>query len=197
MKNLTIFLLVFSMIFMACETDFDVNASWKEVIVVYGLLDQSQPKQYIKINYLQIEDKSSIIPTVSNLDMPSILSTIDIFVMPSIMAESFGVSALEASAASFFACLSLRSVRPELMRPMRGTLSRWVASKPRTRQKKQRNWRNLASAAASGLWMLIPRMACISELLRGHTQNACRRMVKFARRMLQDSQMHGCGLISM
>ena len=49
-------------------------------------------------NYLQIEDKSSIISTVNNLDMPSILSTIDIFVMPSIMVESFGVSALEASA---------------------------------------------------------------------------------------------------
>jgi len=35
---------------MACETDFEVNADWKEVMVVYGLLDQSQPQQYIKIN---------------------------------------------------------------------------------------------------------------------------------------------------
>ena len=35
---------------MACETDFEVNAEWKEVTVVYGLLDQSQPQQYIKIN---------------------------------------------------------------------------------------------------------------------------------------------------
>jgi len=50
MKNLTIFLLVFSMVFMACETDFEVNTSWKEVTIVYGLLDQSKAQQYIKIN---------------------------------------------------------------------------------------------------------------------------------------------------
>ena len=50
MKKIAIFLLLISTLFMACETDFEVNADWKEVMVVYGLLDQSQPKQYIKIN---------------------------------------------------------------------------------------------------------------------------------------------------
>ncbi|HIL66557.1 MAG TPA: DUF4249 family protein [Flavobacteriales bacterium] len=50
MKKIAIFLLLISAFFMACETDFEVNASWKEVTVVYGLLDQSQPQQYIKIN---------------------------------------------------------------------------------------------------------------------------------------------------
>ena len=50
MKNLTTLLLVLSIFFMACETDFEVNADWKEVTVVYGLLDQSQQQQYIKIN---------------------------------------------------------------------------------------------------------------------------------------------------
>ena len=50
MKNLTIFLFILSMLFMACETDFEVNANWKEVMVVYGLLDQSKQQQYIKIN---------------------------------------------------------------------------------------------------------------------------------------------------
>jgi hypothetical protein len=50
MRKLTIFLLAISVLFMACETDFEVNAEWKEVTVVYGLLDQSQPQQYIKIN---------------------------------------------------------------------------------------------------------------------------------------------------
>tara|TARA_B100001146_G_C16136293_1_gene414715 strand:- start:234 stop:1232 length:999 start_codon:yes stop_codon:yes gene_type:complete len=38
------------MVFMACETDFEVNTSWKEVTIVYGLLDQSEAQQYIKIN---------------------------------------------------------------------------------------------------------------------------------------------------
>ena len=50
MKKIAIFLLLISVFFMACETDFEVNASWKEVTVVYGLLDQSQQQQYIKIN---------------------------------------------------------------------------------------------------------------------------------------------------
>ena len=50
MKKIAIFLLLISTLFMACETDFEVNASWKEVTVVYGLLDQSQQQQYIKIN---------------------------------------------------------------------------------------------------------------------------------------------------
>lgn len=50
MKKIAVFLILFSTLFTACETDFDVNASWKEVTVVYGLLDQSQEQQYIKIN---------------------------------------------------------------------------------------------------------------------------------------------------
>ena len=35
---------------LSCETDFNVNAEWKEVTVVFGLLDQSQDTQYIRIN---------------------------------------------------------------------------------------------------------------------------------------------------
>ena len=50
MKKIAIFLLLISTLFMACETDFEVNADWKEVMVVYGLLDQSETLQYIKIN---------------------------------------------------------------------------------------------------------------------------------------------------
>jgi hypothetical protein len=37
-------------LFAACSTDFELNGEWKETMVVYGLLDQAQPKQYIKIN---------------------------------------------------------------------------------------------------------------------------------------------------
>jgi hypothetical protein len=50
MKKIAVFLLLLSTLFMACETDFEVNADWKEVMVVYGLLDQSKTQQYIKIN---------------------------------------------------------------------------------------------------------------------------------------------------
>ena len=50
MKKLTFLFLLSSILFSSCETDFTVNADWKEVTVVYGLLDQSQEKQYIRIN---------------------------------------------------------------------------------------------------------------------------------------------------
>ena len=58
MKKITTFLILFVLLFSACETEFEVNADWQEVTVVYGLLDQSNNQQYIKINkaYLGIGD---------------------------------------------------------------------------------------------------------------------------------------------
>ena len=50
MKNIYLILSVFAIVFTACETDFDVNAEWEELTVVYGLIDQSQSQQFIKIN---------------------------------------------------------------------------------------------------------------------------------------------------
>ena len=52
MKKIYLILSVFIIVFTACETDFDVNASWEEVTVVYGLLDAGVGKelQQIKIS---------------------------------------------------------------------------------------------------------------------------------------------------
>ena len=49
MKN-KIILLLFSVFFISCETDFDVNAEWQDVTVVFGLLDPNNEDQLIKIN---------------------------------------------------------------------------------------------------------------------------------------------------
>ena len=49
MKN-KIILLLFSVFFLSCETDFDVNADWQDVTVVFGLLDPNNEDQLIKIN---------------------------------------------------------------------------------------------------------------------------------------------------
>jgi len=49
-KKLGILTVVSALLLGACSTDFELNGDWKETMVVYGLLDQSQPKQYIKIN---------------------------------------------------------------------------------------------------------------------------------------------------
>lgn len=43
--------LFFALVFMlSCTTDFDTTASYKDITIVYGLLDQTQADQYIKIN---------------------------------------------------------------------------------------------------------------------------------------------------
>ena len=50
MKKIYLILSVFAIVFTACETDFDVNAEWEELTVVYGLLDASKDIQFIKIS---------------------------------------------------------------------------------------------------------------------------------------------------
>ena len=40
----------FIILFSSCETDFDVNAQWEEVTIVYGLIDPNIEDQLIKIN---------------------------------------------------------------------------------------------------------------------------------------------------
>jgi hypothetical protein len=50
MKKTVCTLLFITIALVACEDKFDIKASWKEVMVVYGLLDQSQPIQYVKIS---------------------------------------------------------------------------------------------------------------------------------------------------
>ena len=55
--------------FAACETDFDVDADWEEITIVYGLLNQNDTNHYFRINkaflggnaleVAKIEDSSS------------------------------------------------------------------------------------------------------------------------------------------
>jgi hypothetical protein len=52
MKKIYLILGVFAVIITSCDTDFDVNAEWEEVTVVYGLLDagDDHKTQQIKIS---------------------------------------------------------------------------------------------------------------------------------------------------
>ena len=52
MKKIYLIVGVFAVIFTSCDTDFDVNAEWEEVTVVYGLLDagDEMKTQQIKIS---------------------------------------------------------------------------------------------------------------------------------------------------
>ena len=50
MKKITSIFLLIIILFSSCESDLDINSEWEEVTVVFGLLDQSKEKQYIRIN---------------------------------------------------------------------------------------------------------------------------------------------------
>ena len=58
MKKITSLLFLIIVLITSCETDFDVNAEWEEITVVFGLLDQSQEKQYIRINKVFLGEES-------------------------------------------------------------------------------------------------------------------------------------------
>jgi len=64
MKNLIWILTLIVGLFSSCETDFELNAPYKTIPVVYGLLDQSLDTQFVKINksYLANENNANFAP---------------------------------------------------------------------------------------------------------------------------------------
>lgn len=44
-----VLLLLISACFVSCETDFDLNAEWKDITVVYGILNQNDTAHYVRI----------------------------------------------------------------------------------------------------------------------------------------------------
>ena len=50
MKKAVVILLAFFMGMESCETDFEVNAPWRDITIVYGLLNQKENPHVIKIN---------------------------------------------------------------------------------------------------------------------------------------------------
>ena len=75
-KKINYLLLLSVTLFSACSTDLAVIGDYKETIVVYGLLDQSQSKQYIKINkaflgegnafgYAQVKDSTQFVNSLN------------------------------------------------------------------------------------------------------------------------------------
>lgn len=75
-KKINYLLFLSVTLFSACSTDLAVIGDYKETIVVYGLLDQSQSKQYIKINkaflgegnafgYAQVKDSTHFVNSLS------------------------------------------------------------------------------------------------------------------------------------
>jgi len=50
MKKIFFLAFIFLTLFSTCKTDFEINAKWQDIMVVYGLLNQNDTLHYIKIN---------------------------------------------------------------------------------------------------------------------------------------------------
>ena len=59
MKKITSIFLLIIVFFSSCESDLDINSEWEEITVVFGLLNQNQEKQYIRINKAFLGDESA------------------------------------------------------------------------------------------------------------------------------------------
>jgi hypothetical protein len=76
MKKLLLFCSL-AFLFSTCSTDLDIIDDWKETMVVYGLLDTTQPKQYVRIekaflgpdNALSMAQNYDSINYMNNLDV--------------------------------------------------------------------------------------------------------------------------------
>lgn len=75
-RNIFCLLIAGTFLFSGCSTDLDVIGDYKETMVVYGLLDQAQDTQYVKINkaflgegnafgYAQIKDSTQYVNALS------------------------------------------------------------------------------------------------------------------------------------
>ena len=76
------FIVLLSIFLCSCETDFDVTASYKETMVVYGLLDQTQEHQSIRINksYLGREDAITMGENSDSIQYPDSVLEVSIYI---------------------------------------------------------------------------------------------------------------------
>ena len=61
MKKIFLLINFIVLLFVSCETEFDVNAEGQEIMVVYGLLDSSKDTQYLKINKAFLGENDAMI----------------------------------------------------------------------------------------------------------------------------------------
>jgi hypothetical protein len=71
----------FVLVFNSCSSDFDLNAPYKSLPIVYGLLDQSLDTQFIKINrsYLGDSNNAQSASINDSTHYPSIVARVDEF----------------------------------------------------------------------------------------------------------------------
>lgn len=66
MKKIILLLSPVLLLLSACETDFDVTADWKEIAVVYGILNKDDATHYIRINKAYLGDADAFVMGAEN-----------------------------------------------------------------------------------------------------------------------------------
>ena len=66
MKKIIFLLSPILLLLSACETDFDVTGDWKEITVVYGILDKNDATHYIRINKAFLGDEDAFVMAAEN-----------------------------------------------------------------------------------------------------------------------------------
>lgn len=68
MKKITAYCLLLTAYFLlpSCETDFDVTGDWKEIPVVYGILDKNDATHYIRVNKAYLGDEDAFVMAQEN-----------------------------------------------------------------------------------------------------------------------------------
>ncbi len=68
MKKILFAIIAFAAIFNSCSTDFDLTAKYKEVMVVYGLLNIQDTEHYIRIEKAFLDESTSALLISQNPD---------------------------------------------------------------------------------------------------------------------------------
>ena len=56
-----ILFLLSTILLFSCETEFEINADWQELMVVHGILDQSQQEQFVRINKAFLGEQDALV----------------------------------------------------------------------------------------------------------------------------------------
>src|SRR5947207_9325485 len=68
MRKLSAAVIILSVFYASCSTDFNVTTTWKDITIVYGLLDASDTAQYIKVGKAFLDPSTSALTIAQNPD---------------------------------------------------------------------------------------------------------------------------------
>ncbi len=107
MKKIYLIFSFLALLFYSCDNEFDVNSSWEEIMIVYGLLNPAEEQQYIRINKAYLGEGNALnMATISdsiqyNSDIEVSVSTeingeiIDVLFHDTIIEKDTGIFAID------------------------------------------------------------------------------------------------------